>query len=144
MEYGNPVYGAASQNSLDKLQRTQSKALKSIHKLPKMTPTDKLHNLTKIDTLHYRRTRTMLIHAYHAHTAPDNLDLRNIRIRRHEVPMLKIKPYTKTMSQKAYCYRRSVAWNTLPVETRNAENLVTFSKQIALSTNLKNQNPTPS
>ena len=65
VEYGNILYDSANQKLTSKLQVAQNSGLKAVYCLPRLTPTQVLHNKAKINLLELRRKRSILIQSFH-------------------------------------------------------------------------------
>ena len=78
--------------------------------------TIKLHAITKMPMLKYRRTSHLRNYIFRRSQDPEYLDNRDIRTRRIEAPIMKVPtPQCKT-SMGSVLYKGAIEWNNLDVD----------------------------
>ena len=136
-DYGDVVYGTASQEGLEKLQRLQNRCLKICMGFNRRHNTVNLHTVTNSPQLKDRRAAHVNNFMYSSLGNPTYMDNRNIRTRAHDAPLFKVKIPKIEMYKRSVEYAGAERWNRLDPEMRNTVNLQLFKrKQKALMMNL--------
>ena len=131
-DYGDVVYGNASQDGLDRLQRLQNKCLKICMGFNKRHGTANLHSVTKTPQLKDRRLAHMNNFMYSRLGSREHVDSRDIRTRAHDAPLFKVKIPKLEIYKRSVEYAGAVQWNGLDTHVRETATLQQFkSKQKA-------------
>ena len=110
-DYGDVIYGTASQEGLEKLQRLQSKCLKICKGYNVRFDTDELHTQTKTPLLGLRRETHLNNFMYGMLSNDDFINRRDIRTRTHPARLFKVKTPNLTAYKRSVEYAGYVQWN---------------------------------
>ena len=114
LDYGDVIYGTASEEGLEKLQRLQDKCLKICKGYNMRFGTKELHLETKTPMLQSRRSAHVNNFMYsRLSILVDNQDLRT---RAHDAALFMVKTPILTMYKRSIGYAGSVQWDSLPTE----------------------------
>ena len=136
-DYGDVVYGTASRDRLDKLQRLQNKGLKICMNYNLRHNTEDLHRDAKCPKLEARRSAHLNNFMYNRSVKTELMDVRPIRTRAHDAPLFKVAVPKNETYKRSVMFLGATKWNSLPADTRNIKNLAAFKdkqRRIMLNT----------
>ena len=141
MDYCDTVWDSCSCQLKNRLQILQNRALRIINKSNRYTPISELHNLSNILTLQQRRNLHSHVFMY---KATHNLMPEYITSKFHKVSeihshntrtsfnnSLYVQPSRLNIGKGRMTHRGAVAWNSLPLDIRNAPSLSCFKVWLA-------------
>ena len=126
IEYADVLISNANVDSLQKLDRCQSKCLKIAMNVPIRTPTAHVHAVTGLNYIRDRRNMHMLVEAYQRSRCDKYIDHRQLRTRCWDGPVLKMKFSKLTLYQHSLEYTLATLWNKLPPTDRVIPTLELF------------------
>ena len=131
--YGNVIYTATNQKNLDHLQKIQNRGLRVCVRPEARVSIEALHRITQTHMLEDIAEKDMLCFAYKRSRNPTYLDMRPIRTRLHDFPVLKVEPKITTRYQKSVQFRSYQTWSKA---TRGVKSCESYTK---LKTMLKSE-----
>ena len=126
LDYGDVIYGTASQDGLDKLQRLQNRCLKICKRVNVRFNTNDLHAVTETPLLKDRRRAHLNNFMYDRLSRHELRDDREIRTRAHDAPLFKAKVPKLEAYKRSVNYSGAVQWNGLSAEMHNMGNKTIF------------------
>ena len=156
-DYGDTVYSATSQHNLDRLQKLQNSACRSILLLNREAHIFEMHNELNLPYLSDRR---YLHYATDCHKAVHQSDA--YCMSKFMIPVGQVMPRTTrsgqqqvvrvprrrtNLGQRGYSYRGRFFWNSIPSDIRSEQNLLHFKSLVVQArgppyTRLDNNYPT--
>ena len=127
-DYGDVIYGCASNEGLDKIQRLQNRCLKICKNYNARFHTRALHLETGFPSLSARRIAHVNNFMFSRLSDKSKVDVRDIPTRAHDAPLFRVKIPALEAYKRSVEYRGSIQWNQLSGETRGIDDVKVFKK----------------
>ena len=127
-DYGDVIYGSASKEGLDKLQRLQNKGLKICKGFNRRHGTDDLHRITKCPKLGARRVAHLNNFMFERALKGNQVDRRDINTRAHDATLFRIAIPKNEAYKRSVAYAGGTGWNVLPLNQRRIASVGEFKR----------------
>lgn len=136
LAYLNPIWNRGAEYKLDKLQRIQNKIIKSIEKLPRLTPTATLY-IEKPNVRQFSAIQTiLLVQKIKKKMIKSKIEFENInQIQYYPLRNLmnfRLNFFRTERGKKSIQSHGLTQYNKLPIEIRNEDNFRTFKKNVTM------------
>ena len=129
IDYNDIIYSLLTKQQLDKLQRTQNHALRTVFR-GKILSVAQMHDQAKVNYLSERRNLHLLNLMYDRSLESEYIDNRPRITRQGDATLLNV-PHPKTRKlEAAPIYMGSVKWNELPPRVRKSDTKIHFKYAI--------------
>ena len=126
--YGVAVWGGASSNHLDQLEKAQKYVIKIMYDKNYLYPTDQLFDECKLFDV--RQLFCFAVLKKQHYSKKDKV--KNIRETRNNVAQILVPRPTKTSTQRSFYYLAPKIYNILPFDIRNINSEQLFKKKLKL------------
>ena len=144
-DYGDILYAYANVNILAQLQMIQNRCLKYCLNLPRLTPTDYIHQELNIASLRNRRIYHQRLYGFKRSRCQNFLDRRVRVTRAAQGPVLFFSLVHSASYDESVEVTVGRAWNSLHHTIRNIEDLQMFKNRmkILMSNTIPTNQPVP-